>query len=358
MNVDKILWLTIITFLVNIFKTLCLSKNKYLFKYLIVDRKKLDPSYTYKYDNIQWNHKIIAIGDIHGDVESLKLILRHSNLIDENDEWIAEDVMLVQVGDILDRGVFGTYIYDYLLKLQKDAIKKNSKVILIMGNHEQLNLCGAFHYVNESEVMLFFQNNRNNRLFSFTNKNGYYFKKLIRLPVIVKINNIIFTHGGISKHMSEYDINTINLKTRLQIENKCKMFQFEKYNYLSKEGVLWNNEISHQVKLQPKKTCKHLRNILKKYNAKGLVVGHTRQKSHEIQTYCNNSFFLIDTGMSLFMNNGQPYPNYLQIEKGKFKTVHLIVQEYNRKKMCQGKQIQLSKPYKKMICLSHKIKDL
>lgn len=62
--------------------------------------------------------------------------------------------------------------------------------------------------------------------------------------------------------------------------------------------------------------------------------------------------------MSLFMNNGQPYPNYLQIEKGKFKTVHLIVQEYNRKKTCQGKQIQLSKPYKKMICLSHKIKDL
>ncbi|CRG94889.1 shewanella-like protein phosphatase 1, putative [Plasmodium gallinaceum] len=327
-------------------------KDNFLFKNLVINKKNLDSSYFYNYDNLKWDGKIVAIGDIHGDIEGLKLILKHSNLIDENDEWCGENVLLIQVGDILDRGIYGPLIYDYLFDLQKKAVIKNSKIILILGNHEQLNLCGYYNYVNEKETQLFFENNYNYRSFSFNNKNGNYFKKLIKLPSIVKVNNAIFTHAGISKKMSQFSINLINLKIRLQIENKCKILKYDNYNYLNHDSVLWYDDFSYKVRLNHHEGCSELFQILKKYNSSYLVVGHTKQVSHKIGSFCDNKYFLIDTGMSLFMNNGISHPSYLLIEQNKFKSIHLFI-EYRNKKKC-SREIHLHNPYNKKLCIYSK----
>ncbi|GAW82393.1 shewanella-like protein phosphatase 1 [Plasmodium gonderi] len=335
------------------------GKDDFVLKTLAIDKKKLDPSYFYKYDNIEWNGKIIAIGDIHGDIESLKLILRHSNLINENDDWIGENTLLVQVGDILDRGIYGPMIYDYLFKLQKEAIFKNSKIILILGNHEQLNLCGYFDYVNKKEVELFFKNNYNYRLYHFVHKKGKYFQKLIRLPAIAKVNDILFVHAGISKYISLFSLNTIRLKTRLQVENMCNVLPYDKsHNYVTRDGVLWYDYVSRTVPYNHKEACSILSHVFKQYKAKYLVVGHTKQSSHEISYYCNHRFFLIDTGMSLFMNNGQHYPNYLVIQDGVFKAIHLDVEKKNKKKICDSMEIELSNPNKQSFCVQSKETNL
>lgn len=331
------------------------AKDDFLLKALAIDRKKLDSSYFKKYDNIKWEGKIIAIGDIHGDLESLKLILRHANLINENNEWIAENVLLVQVGDILDRGIYGPLIYDYLFKLQKEAPLKNSRVLLIMGNHEQLNLCGYFDYVNEKEVEVFFRNNLNYRLFHFVSTRGEYFKKLIRLPAIAKVNDILFVHAGISKQISSLSLDTIRLKTRLQIENMCRVLSYDKsINYVSREGVLWHDHISRTAPHDEKEACSILSHVFNNYKAKHLVVGHIRQLTHEISTYCKGGLFLIDTGMSLFMNHGQQYPNYLVVQNGTFKSVHLIVEVNKKTKNCDSLEIQLDSPNKKTFCVHTK----
>lgn len=328
------------------------AKDDFLLKTLAIDKRKLDPSYLQNYDNLKWEGKIIAIGDIHGDIESLKLILRHANLINENDEWVAENVLLVQVGDVLDRGIYGPLIYDYLFKLQKEAPLKKSKVLLIMGNHEQLNLCGYFDYVNEKEVEVFFKKNLNYRLFHFVYSKGEYFKKLIRLPAIAKVNDILFVHAGISTQISSLSLNTIRLKTRLQIENMCRVLSYDQsINYVSREGVLWHDHISRTAPYDEKEACSILSQIFNNYKAKHLVVGHTRQLTHEISSYCNGGFFLIDTGMSLFMNNGQPYPNYLVVQNGTFKSVHLNVEVNKKGKSCDSLEIQLHTPNKQSFCV-------
>lgn len=331
------------------------AKEDFLLKTLAIDKKKLDPSYFEKYDNLKWEGKIIAIGDIHGDIESLKLILRHANLINENDEWIAENVLLVQVGDVLDRGIYGPLIYNYLFKLQKEAPLKKSKVLLIMGNHEQLNMCGYFNYVNQKEVEIFFKNNFNYRLFHFVSTAGEYFKKLIRLPVIAKVNDILFVHAGISKQISSLSLHTIRLKTRLQIENMCKILSYDKSrDYVNREGVLWYDHVSRTAPYDEKQACAILSHVFNKYKAKHLVVGHTKQMTHEISTYCNGGLFLIDTGMSLFMNNGQPYPNYLVAENGIFKSVHLNVEVNKKSKYCDSLEIELRSPNKQSFCIHAK----
>jgi UDP-2,3-diacylglucosamine pyrophosphatase LpxH len=48
--------------------------------------------------------KIVAIGDIHGDLEALFKILLDARIIDINGKWIAINTFLVQTGDIFDKG--------------------------------------------------------------------------------------------------------------------------------------------------------------------------------------------------------------------------------------------------------------
>jgi hypothetical protein len=66
--------------------------------------------------------RIIAVGDVHGDVYALRSCLRIANLIDDSDKWIGEDTHLVQLGDILDRGDDEKTCLDLLFSLQEQVI--------------------------------------------------------------------------------------------------------------------------------------------------------------------------------------------------------------------------------------------
>src|SRR5688572_16450107 len=48
--------------------------------------------------------RIVAVGDLHGDLQSTRQALRLARAIDEKDHWIGGDLTLVQCGDQLDRG--------------------------------------------------------------------------------------------------------------------------------------------------------------------------------------------------------------------------------------------------------------
>ncbi|VWU53041.1 shewanella-like protein phosphatase 1, putative [Hepatocystis sp. ex Piliocolobus tephrosceles] len=154
--------------------------------------------------------------------------------------------------------------------------------------------------------------------------------------------------------MSSFSLNTIGLKTRLQIENQCKTLKYDKKNnYVSRDGVLWNDEITKKIKYNKKEACSDLVNILNKFNAKSLIVGHTKQLSHKIKSFCNNKYFLVDVGMSLFMNNGQPYPSYLLIIDGKFKSIRLIINK--NKNNCQPIHIKSYQKHNKKYCIQEKV---
>lgn len=47
--------------------------------------------------------RLIAIGDIHGDMKALKIILRSAGLINAALNWTGGDTVVVQTGDIMDR---------------------------------------------------------------------------------------------------------------------------------------------------------------------------------------------------------------------------------------------------------------
>ncbi len=73
----------------------------------------------------------IVVGDIHGDLESLMIVLKDSDFMKKNRK--DEDVTMIFLGDYGDRGLYSPEVYYVILKL-KELFPKH--VVLMRGNHE------------------------------------------------------------------------------------------------------------------------------------------------------------------------------------------------------------------------------
>jgi hypothetical protein len=82
--------------------------------------------------------RIVAIGDVHGSLDGLRTDLFHANITMFKDkcEWKNQQVgtLLVQVGDIVDRGQNTLEAWLCLDHLQKTAHIFNSKVVRLIGS--------------------------------------------------------------------------------------------------------------------------------------------------------------------------------------------------------------------------------
>ena len=90
---------------------------------------------------------VFCIGDIHADLEGFREILEGLGLIKKGvaadgseDEWLAQDVIVRQGGDIPDRGSMPIATIRYIRRINKLAQAKNSQVICVLGNHDLLYL--------------------------------------------------------------------------------------------------------------------------------------------------------------------------------------------------------------------------
>lgn len=98
---------------------------------------------------------LTAVGDIHGDFQTLRALLRSVGLIDESDRWSGGSRRLVQVGDILDRGAESRKVLDLLMRLEEEALASGGKVTVLLGNHEAMNLFGDLRYTSLQEFRAF-----------------------------------------------------------------------------------------------------------------------------------------------------------------------------------------------------------
>lgn len=82
--------------------------------------------------------RLVAIGDIHGTVSALRTALRLAGVLHpRRDEWVGGDTVLVQTGDLLDRGDTEVAVLRLLTHLQDTAGASGGAVHLLLGNHEE-----------------------------------------------------------------------------------------------------------------------------------------------------------------------------------------------------------------------------
>jgi len=80
--------------------------------------------------------KVFVIGDIHGEYHGFAAALIAAKLMNPNLKWTGKQNILVQIGDIIDRGFYPIQIDSLLDILQTEAQKAGGKVIRLIGNHE------------------------------------------------------------------------------------------------------------------------------------------------------------------------------------------------------------------------------
>ncbi|HEV2124765.1 MAG TPA: metallophosphoesterase, partial [Chloroflexota bacterium] len=97
----------------------------------------------------------MAIGDLHGDFEAYRAILRSARLVDERGRWAGGETVLVQLGDIADRGPDSLKIIRHLMRLQREAKQARGKVVVVLGNHEAMMMTGDLRYVHPGEYAAF-----------------------------------------------------------------------------------------------------------------------------------------------------------------------------------------------------------
>ncbi len=231
--------------------------------------------------------RIVAIGDLHGDLAQTKRALKLAGLIDDAGAWIGGNSVLVQTGDMVDRGAQSLEVMQLFRALSKDAAAKGGKVVNLLGNHEVMNLQGDWRYVNPEELKTY--GTLEARKADYT-PGGESYAWLTDLPALAIEGDTLFMHAGLSQELAASDLQTINSEMK-------KALKATPVNsgspLLQSEGPVWNRTL---VREDEASTCPKIDAILDHFGACRMVVGHTPQKKG-IYSRCQGRLLVIDVGL-------------------------------------------------------------
>uniref|UniRef100_A0A7N1A0S7 Calcineurin-like phosphoesterase domain-containing protein n=1 Tax=Kalanchoe fedtschenkoi TaxID=63787 RepID=A0A7N1A0S7_KALFE len=288
------------------------------------------------------SNRLIAVGDLHGDLPKTKEALRLANLIDASDRWIGKETTLVQIGDVLDRGGDELKILYFLEKLKREASRSGGQVITMNGNHEIMNVDGDFRYVTPSGLSEFIGWDRWFRVgndmrslckglekprdifegipFRFKGVKEEFFHGIrVRIaalrpngPIasrflspnvtVLVVGDSVFVHGGLLANHVSYGLERINEEVRDWI-NGLKGRVSPPY-LRGRNSLVWLRKFSDSK--ESNCDCSLLEHVLETIpGAKRMIMGHTIQEVG-INGVCENKAIRIDVGMSKGCINGLP----------------------------------------------------
>lgn len=247
--------------------------------------------------------RMVAIGDMHGDLAAARAALRTAGAIDANDKWIGGDLVVVQTGDILDRGDDEQAILDLLFELEGQAKAAGGALIMLLGNHELMNAAGDFRYVTRGGMSDFngvpgVDPNAWPQVpeaararFAALAPGGLYAKKLAAHNVIAIVGDTVFSHAGV---LDEWvtQVDPVNIESRCWLDGQGGGPREPPAAMTAEDGPVWTRAIGG-----PDADCTKLAHALKALGAKRMVVGHTVQ-DHGITSACDGTAWRIDVGLS------------------------------------------------------------
>ena len=250
--------------------------------------------------------RIVAVGDIHGDFEQAVRVLRAAKVIDEKHTWSAGKTHLVQIGDVPGRGRDSTKVMNLLMKLEKEAADAGGMVHALIGNHEAMVLLNDWRYVNPDEIAAFGGAAELRQAMSAEGKYGRWIRGH---NTVIKINDVLFVHAGITAETAKLTLAEINNTVRDELAKG-------KNNGLamSESGPLWDRTIARE---KGENYANDLDAALKKYDVQRMVIGHTVFLDG-IHVQAGGKVICIDVGMTA-VYGGQA--RCLVIQRGKYQEV-------------------------------------
>jgi hypothetical protein len=222
--------------------------------------------------------RIFAVSDIHGEYEAFANILLHAGIVDEDLHWRWGSGHLVVLGDVFDRGDMVTECLWLIYRLEQEAARVGGQVHYTLGNHELMALQGDLRYVNPKYLAGIAGSGVS---YSDLYGPGMEMGRWIRSKhVAIKLNDIVFVHGGLSQEAVERDLSLgeLNIMAREGIDLRSYDIIFnQSWNFLfDASGPFWFRGYHGDMNgWYDRVSHRELNRILEFYEASAIVVGHT-----------------------------------------------------------------------------------
>ena len=257
--------------------------------------------------------RLVAVGDLHGDLDATRAALRLAGAIDAADRWIGGDLVVVQTGDAVDRGDDDREIVDLLSRLEIEAAEAGGAFRPLIGNHELLNVEGDYRYVSE-RAMGAFDDLVESRLrrpdvlalppllrarAAAFGPGGPIAAILARRNVGIVVGDTAFVHAGLLPQHVAYGLERLNRETRAFVRGERPSLPPAMARPAS---PVWTRLYSDEEE-PSEATCATLAEALRGLGARRMVVGHTVQPQG-VNAGCGGRVYRIDTGMSKAYEGG------------------------------------------------------
>ena len=209
-------------------------------------------AWTADYD-VRTSSRVVAFGDVHGAYEDWVAMLRELGVVDAKLNWSGGKTHLVSLGDLIDRGPGSRDVVELMMKLDGQADKAGGAVHMVLGNHEVMVMTGDLAYVSAAEFAAFAGDEtpaERDQMFAEYRKynpdgdeaaarsafdaayppgylalrkayspQGKLGRWLLQQPFIVKVNERVYMHGGISGPQAGESIAALNKRLKGELSS-------------------------------------------------------------------------------------------------------------------------------------------
>lgn len=261
--------------------------------------------------------RLVIIGDLNGYGTILVRMLRGLKLIDKHGHWRGGKTVLVQMGDLPNRGPTPRVAMELMMGLGPEAREAGGDVLWLLGNHEVLSSLGHEAYVTaeeylefatEAELEIYF---KERTLFQYQflgemrsdghvppmggllraweeqhapgkeeyrrqmGAQGRLGKMIRRLPIAVRFGPLLLVHGGLSPRWAEQGLDGLSkLAQKAWAAKPASYEDLDPHSVLRDPlGPLWHRFYCLATADRVKND---LRDALRLVNSKQMIVGHTR----------------------------------------------------------------------------------
>lgn len=345
--------------------------------------------------------RVVAFADVHGAYDDFIALLQEVEVIDGDTNWAGGDTTLVSLGDLIDRGPGSRQVVELLMKLEQQAEAAGGAVHVVLGNHEVMVMSGDLRYVSRTEYAAFAEDETSEERQALLDSyrlslpdlseeelrlrfeklippgylglqkayalDGALGKWLMSLPLMVRVNDSLYTHGGISNEVADATLAAINEDNMRELAEYMRLveslrgagvldlhvdFWNRRVHLNSKaEAILaadpkarpdWFNDFAALAELEgafiftpgspvwyrgsawchPYAESFNTERLLKRSGATQLVIGHTPDP-RGVYSRMEGSVIRLDTGMlkavyrgrasALIQDQGKQYIHYLGV---------------------------------------------
>ena len=261
--------------------------------------------------------RTFVLSDPHGRLDCVVGLLPGNQVIDNHLHWAYGTNRLVVIGDITDRGKDVTAIYWLFYQLQQEAAEAGGSVVMLLGNHEPMELAGDMRYAKPKYAILA-------RLLGMEYKDmmgpdSELGRWIASWNTVSVLGRDLYVHAGIGQDFYNWNlpIPEVNAKISkaLFMKNKARKAVSDTLDFLyGSYGPIWyRGLVMKEAKRKPVSTDT-LDLILARYDVDHIIVGHTIFK--KVSTFYDGR--VIDVNVDNALNRKKHRTRALLIENGQY----------------------------------------